>query len=78
MSEVEQVFNYLTQPEVRFLDAAAARLIPADELGPGGKEAGREHVYRPAAEQRVGLARPQLPAGTRGPKAHRTRASSRG
>ena len=33
-------YNYLTQPEVRFLDAAAARLIPADDLGPGGKEAG--------------------------------------
>ena len=32
-------FGYLTQPEVRFLDAAVARLIPADELGPGAKEA---------------------------------------
>ena len=32
-------FGYLTQPEVRFLDAALARLIPADELGPGAKEA---------------------------------------
>jgi gluconate 2-dehydrogenase gamma chain len=33
-------WGYLTQPEVRFLDAAVARLIPADELGPGAKEAG--------------------------------------
>jgi gluconate 2-dehydrogenase gamma chain len=33
-------YGYLTQPEVRFLDAAADRLIPPDELGPGGKEAG--------------------------------------
>jgi gluconate 2-dehydrogenase gamma chain len=33
-------FGYLTQPEVLFLDAAVARLIPADELGPGAKEAG--------------------------------------
>ena len=32
-------YGYLTQPEVRFLDAAVARLIPADELGPGAKEA---------------------------------------
>ena len=32
-------YFYLTQPEVRFLDAAVARLIPADELGPGAKEA---------------------------------------
>jgi len=39
-AEAPHVFNYLTQPEVRFLDAAAARLIPADDLGPGGKEAG--------------------------------------
>jgi gluconate 2-dehydrogenase gamma chain len=39
-TETGHVFNYLTQPEVRFLDAAAARLIPADDLGPGGKEAG--------------------------------------
>jgi gluconate 2-dehydrogenase gamma chain len=32
-------YAYLMQPEVRFLDAAVARLIPADELGPGAKEA---------------------------------------
>jgi gluconate 2-dehydrogenase gamma chain len=38
--DVEHVFEYLTQPEVLFLDAAAARLIPADALGPGAKEAG--------------------------------------
>jgi gluconate 2-dehydrogenase gamma chain len=35
-----QAFGYLTEPEIRFLDAAVARLIPADELGPGAKEAG--------------------------------------
>jgi gluconate 2-dehydrogenase gamma chain len=40
MTNEAQVYAYLTQPEVRFLDAAVARLIPADELGPGGKEAG--------------------------------------
>lgn len=33
-------YGYLTSQEVRFLDAAVARLIPADELGPGAKEAG--------------------------------------
>ncbi len=32
-------YSYLTLPEIRFLDAAVARLIPADELGPGAKEA---------------------------------------
>ena len=35
-----QVRRYLTQAEFDFIEAAAARLIPADELGPGAKEAG--------------------------------------
>jgi gluconate 2-dehydrogenase gamma chain len=39
-SPPSQVFAYLTQPEVRFLDAAMDRLIPEDELGPGAKAAG--------------------------------------
>jgi len=39
MPAEHHVYGYLTQPEVRFLDAAVARLIPADELGPGAKEA---------------------------------------
>jgi gluconate 2-dehydrogenase gamma chain len=39
-SELPNVYNFLTQPEVRFLDAAVERLIPTDELGPGAKEAG--------------------------------------
>ena len=32
-------YGYLTLPEIRFLDAAVSRLIPADDLGPGAKEA---------------------------------------
>ena len=32
--------GYLTPPEIAFLDAAVERLIPADELGPGAREAG--------------------------------------
>ena len=39
-SELLNVYGYLTEPEIRFLDAAVERLIPTDELGPGGKEAG--------------------------------------
>ena len=35
----QHAYAYLTQPEVRFLDAAVARLIPTDDLGPGAKEA---------------------------------------
>lgn len=34
------VLEFLTAPEAAFLDAAVARLIPADELGPGALEAG--------------------------------------
>src|SRR5438309_11173324 len=37
---LSQTYMYLTQPEVAFVEAAVARLIPADELGPGPKEAG--------------------------------------
>jgi gluconate 2-dehydrogenase gamma chain len=32
--------SFLTQVEHEFIEAALARLIPADELGPGAKEAG--------------------------------------
>jgi gluconate 2-dehydrogenase gamma chain len=40
MSDEVRGYGYLTQPEIRFLDAAVERLIPADDLGPGAKEAG--------------------------------------
>ena len=33
-------YMFFTEPEVAFVQAAVARLIPADELGPGAKEAG--------------------------------------
>ena len=33
-------YMFLSGAEVAFLDAAVARLIPADNLGPGAKEAG--------------------------------------
>ena len=39
-SEFPNAYGYLTEPEVRFLDAAVERLIPTDELGPGAREAG--------------------------------------
>ena len=39
-SATPSAFGYLTMPEVRFLDAAVERLIPTDELGPGGRDAG--------------------------------------
>ena len=39
-SELVHAYGYLTELEISFLDAAVERLIPTDELGPGGKEAG--------------------------------------
>jgi gluconate 2-dehydrogenase gamma chain len=33
-------YQFLADEEAAFIDAATARLIPADELGPGAKEAG--------------------------------------
>ena len=39
-SELPATYGYLTEPEIRFLDAAVERLIPTDDLGPGGKDAG--------------------------------------
>ena len=39
-SELPPTYGYLTEQEIRFLDAAVERLIPTDELGPGGKDAG--------------------------------------
>jgi gluconate 2-dehydrogenase gamma chain len=38
--EATPAYMFFTEPEVAFVDAAVARLIPADELGPGAKEAG--------------------------------------
>jgi len=35
-----RTYAYFTAPEVVFIDAAVSRLVPADELGPGAKEAG--------------------------------------
>ena len=39
-STVLHAYGYLTQPEVRFLEAAVERLIPTDDLGPGARDAG--------------------------------------
>ena len=39
-SPQKQSYSFLTPAEVAFLDAAVGRLIPADETGPGAKEAG--------------------------------------
>ena len=39
-SEAISVYGYLTQPEIRFLEAAVERLIPTDALGPGARDAG--------------------------------------
>ncbi|HEV8021035.1 MAG TPA: gluconate 2-dehydrogenase subunit 3 family protein [Candidatus Lustribacter sp.] len=35
-----EAYTFLTEPESAFVEAAVERLIPPDELGPGGREAG--------------------------------------
>ena len=35
-----RTLSYFTVPEFAFIETAVSRLIPADELGPGAKEAG--------------------------------------
>lgn len=40
MTKTTYAYRFLTQPEVKFLEAAAERLIPADDLGPGARDAG--------------------------------------
>ena len=39
-SSAESAYVFFNDPEVAFIKAAVARLIPADELGPGAAEAG--------------------------------------
>ena len=36
----DDAYVFFTEPEAAFVEAAVARLIPADELGPGAREAG--------------------------------------
>lgn len=40
LEERRHAYQYLTPSEVKFLDAAVDCLIPADESGPGAREAG--------------------------------------
>mgnify|MGYP001796595603 CR=1 FL=1 len=39
-STFRNALGYLTQPEIRCLDAGVGRRIPTAELGPGGRDAG--------------------------------------
>jgi gluconate 2-dehydrogenase gamma chain len=39
LGAVQKAYSFLTEPEVAFIEAATARLIPADELGGGALEA---------------------------------------
>ena len=39
MGSVQKAYSFLTAPEIRFIEAATALLIPADELGGGAREA---------------------------------------
>ena len=39
MGSVQKAYSFFTAPEIRFIEAATALLIPADELGGGAREA---------------------------------------
>jgi gluconate 2-dehydrogenase gamma chain len=39
LGTVQKAYTFFTQPEADFIEAAVARLIPADDLGPGAREA---------------------------------------
>jgi gluconate 2-dehydrogenase gamma chain len=39
LGSVQKAYSFFTAPEIRFIEAAAALLIPADELGGGAREA---------------------------------------
>src|SRR6516225_8324494 len=38
MGSVQKAYRFFTAPEIRFIEAATALLIPADELGGGARE----------------------------------------
>lgn len=40
LGTLKEGYSYLTRPEAAFVEAAVARIIPKDELGPGALEAG--------------------------------------
>jgi gluconate 2-dehydrogenase gamma chain len=40
LATLEEAYTYFTAPEAAFVEAAVARLIPGDALGPGAREAG--------------------------------------
>ena len=56
LSRVRGVYTFLTVPEARFVESAVARLIPADELGPGALEAGVPYFIDQQLQGRFGLA----------------------
>jgi hypothetical protein len=38
MGSVQKAYSFFTAPEIRFIEAATALLIPADELGGGARD----------------------------------------
>lgn len=49
-------YTFFTVPEARFVEAAVARLIPADDLGPGALEAGVPQFIDQQLQREFGLA----------------------
>lgn len=53
---VHGAYTFFTMPEARFVEAAVARLIPADDLGPGALEAGVPLFIDQQLQGKFGLA----------------------
>jgi hypothetical protein len=49
MGSVQKAYRFFTAPEIRFIEAATALLIPADELGGGAREA-EVSIFMPPPE----------------------------
>lgn len=49
-------YTFLTRAEARFVEAAVARLVPADDLGPGALEAGVPYFIDQQLQGKFGLA----------------------
>jgi gluconate 2-dehydrogenase gamma chain len=60
-------YTFFTAPEARFIESVVARLIPADDLGPGALEAGVAYFIDQQLQGAYGLAAKMYMQGPWGP-----------
>ena len=56
LNQTSNAYTFFTTPEAQFVEAAVARLIPADDLGPGALEAGVSYFIDQQLQGKFGLA----------------------